>query len=105
MKLPVRIQKSTDALNLHRVYIVDADGERILSMYHKDFNDYATCIPDAEIICESINGQYKQKILSELKDVKCSYESLRKLDNNSWEVEIRTLEGKIDLLEDLIAEE
>lgn len=56
MKLPVSIQRSVDVLDNHRVYIVDARGERVFSMYHKDFNEYATCMPDAEYICEALNN-------------------------------------------------
>ena len=61
MKLPVKIQKSIDATDAHRVYIVDTNEERICSMYHKDFGEYATCIHDAEYICKAIND-YQENI-------------------------------------------
>jgi hypothetical protein len=56
--IPWRVEHSRDVFDTYRRYIVDANGNRICSMYHKDFCDYATCMPDAEYIVKCVN-EYK----------------------------------------------
>ena len=52
---PWGILHSRDATDSYRRYIEDAKGNRIASMYRKDFCDYCTCMPDADYIVKCVN--------------------------------------------------
>jgi hypothetical protein len=52
---PWGIAHTRDAADSYRRYIEDSKGKRIAAMYHKDFCDYATCMPDANQIIKCVN--------------------------------------------------
>ncbi len=58
---PWKIKRCVDVVNLHKIRIADVDGENILTMWHGHFNEYATCMPDAEYIVEAANNYESQK--------------------------------------------
>jgi len=61
MELPLKIVKNLDAMDNLRVYIVDANDNRVCCMYDKDFNEYCSPMPDAQMIIEAVNN-YKKEI-------------------------------------------
>jgi len=52
---PWKIAHSRDVMDNYRRYIEDAKDRRVAAMYHKDFCDYSTCMPDAEHIIKCVN--------------------------------------------------
>jgi hypothetical protein len=52
---PWKIAHCRDATDSYRRYIEDNKGNRIASMYRKDFCDYCTCMPDADYIVKCVN--------------------------------------------------
>ena len=65
---PWGIAHTRDATDSYRRYIEDAKGKRIAAMYHKDFCDYATCMPDAEHIIKCVNEH--DALVAEVKRLK-----------------------------------
>jgi len=52
---PWKVAHSIDATDSYRRYIEGNQGNRICSMYRKDFCDHSTCMPDAEYIVKCVN--------------------------------------------------
>ena len=99
---PWKIQHSRDALDTYRRYIVNNNDARICSMYHKDFNNYATCMPDAEyiIMCVNERDELINDSIRQLDEIERLNEDIKRL-NELYANEIY-LRKNIDIKHDIL---